>query len=476
MNITGNAIWLLGCRVAGDLLNLLLFVVISRQFGPAGAGAYSYGFAIAGFVFTLGCLGIEEYGLREYARMDAAHRPAFLAELLGTQAVMLTAAVLGVAIYLALTTPTAATVTIVAALGFYQMSAAIAATLFIPAMGHQRMMGPAVFDLLTRVVAFGITGISIYFGHASIATALLGFAVAGVVLLTLSSGSARRYNGPLSITISHHVLFKLSGVLWSFASIELFAQLFTRVGVIALTLKLSESAAGLYATGLRLTEVGLLPLSFMGVAAYPRLSQLSRGDPRAFRRVGRDLLWLTAGIGGFLAWGLYYVAPMLLVPVLGPKYAGTEPVIRIIAALALIQACEVVMGRLMLAADLQVARAVVFAVGAVTALILNIVLIPHFGISGTIYAGIVSYGVIVALYSVTLRRRLGLANLARVFLSFSASVIAAVVGAWAATSAGWPYWLCALSAIALFVAIAGPLFLLDHRRVVVAPLTRPEAV
>src|SRR5450631_1062087 len=165
MTRTRNTVWLTACRLTGDILNLLLFVLISRQFGPAGVGAYSYGFAVATFAFVIGCLGIEEYGLRHYARMDAEHRSAFLGELLGTQSLMVVAAVLGVAIYLALTGPSATTFIMVIALGVYQITAAIVATLFIPAMAAQRMLWPALAELSARAVAFAVAGCAIRFAH-----------------------------------------------------------------------------------------------------------------------------------------------------------------------------------------------------------------------------------------------------------------------------------------------------------------------
>jgi len=159
--------------------------------------------------------------------------------------------------------------------------------------------------------------------------------------------------------------------------------------------------------------------------------------------------------GTALAWGLYYVAPLLLVPVLGDRYAGTEPVIRTVAMLALVQACEVVMGRLMLCADLQIARAAVIAVGAAVALALNLLLIHPLGVDGAIYAAVLSYIVIDLLYIVALRGRLGGANLARIFLTLAASVAAGIVAAWlcAATRSG--YWTAALASAVSFIAVAG---------------------
>jgi len=214
-----------------------------------------------------------------------------------------------------------------------------------------------------------------------------------------------------------------------------------------------------------LTEVGLLPLAFMGVAAYPRLSQLFRLDIAAFQRIARNLMWLMVLVSGTLAWGLYYVAPLIVVPLLGARYAGAEAVVKSIAALALIQACEVIMGRLMLAADLQVARAAIFAVGALCTLVLNLAMIDRFGVNGTIYAGVLSYFLIVLLYAVALRRRIGASDLLSVTIAFVFSTAAAAGSASALMAAEIAYWAQAGVSVIVFIAVAAALFLLDRRRI-----------
>lgn len=191
MRTAKNAAWLTACRLSGDVLNLLLFVLISRQFGPAGVGTYSYGFAVATFVFVIGCLGIEEYGIRQYARMEPAAQAGFLAELLGTQLVMVAAAGAALAIYLMLTAPLPEKLAIVLELTAYQVAAAAAVSLFIPEMAYQRMAYPALAELASRVVACVVAGIAIYVLHASLASALLGFPLAAAVWMFLAIRSAR---------------------------------------------------------------------------------------------------------------------------------------------------------------------------------------------------------------------------------------------------------------------------------------------
>jgi|GEM_PF-1547272 len=454
LKLTTNATWLFGCRLGGDLLNLLLFVVISRNLGPAGMGAYAYGFAVATFVFVIGSIGIEEYGLRQYARLTGEQRRPFLAELLGTQLVMTAVAVAGLVVYLALTAPSPATLVTVISLSVYQVAVGLAGTLFIPAMADQRMAGPAVIDLVCRALAMVYAVAAILVWQAPIAPAAFGYVVAGALLIVLAARSATRHGAALAVKISRAAAQRVAGALWSFAASEVMAQLFSRVGVIALTLMLGEAAAGLFATGLRLIEMALTPLSMIGIAAYPRLSQLYVTDLAEFRRSGSALTWLMLALAGGLAWGLYFVSPVLLVPVFGQKYAGSEAIVQTMAAVAVVQAVEVVFGRLLLAADRQVARAAAVAAGALLSLALNMALVPRLGVDGAICASVVSYAVIDVAYGFFARQPMTGTIVAHVLATLVAGIGVGVAAAVTATAGSAWSWAPAGAFLTAFAAVA----------------------
>ena len=74
MPAISNAIWLTCSRVLADILSFLLFVAVSREFGPAGTGRYSYSFAIGSLVALAATSGFEEFGIREYVRSAVTAR------------------------------------------------------------------------------------------------------------------------------------------------------------------------------------------------------------------------------------------------------------------------------------------------------------------------------------------------------------------------------------------------------------------
>jgi O-antigen/teichoic acid export membrane protein len=418
---------------------------------------YSYGFAITGFVFVIGGLGIEEYGLREYVRFDAARRSQFMAELLGVQAVMLAGALAGVSVYLSLTAPSAATLSVIASLGYYQAALALSSTLFIPAYAQQHMVGCAFIDLICRGAAFIFAGFAIYAWNLPLPQAMVGYPLAGSLLIVLSRRSAVRHGGPVRLTISWDRLLRSVAALWSFAAAEVMGQIVTRAGVIVLSLESGAAAAGLYATGLRLVEVGLMPLAYMSIAAYPKMSSLFLENKTAFRYFGLDFIWGVLAAGVILAWGLYYVAPALLVPVFGDRYAGTEQVVRLIAALAVLQALDLGLGRVLFAANLQVVRAMAIFLGAVSALVLNPVLIRNFGLDGAIAASVSSFVIINFASFPGLQRPMGSKLLQPMLIPLVAATLGGIV-AWGCSLSGMSEGVQATASLGTFVLVAGTVF------------------
>lgn len=392
-----NAVALLACRVGADLLNFLLFLVVSRRFGPEGMGEYGYAFALAGLVYYAATLGIEEYGIREHARLPAERKASLLPNLLGTQmciAIVVIAVLIG---YLLITRPTPHMLVIIASMTVYQLSAAFAATLFVPAMAQQHMLPPAFINLAGRGSAFVITGVLIWVFHWSLFAASVAFAGGGLLMLVLAAYSAVSFKARLRPNLSMQVVIEGARTLWSFAAVGLLGQLLNRIGVIALSLQVGEAAAGIYTTGLKLVEVACLPLVFIGVAAYPRLCQ-AFADPAGFQRLSRQGVAIGVLLAAILAGCMYLAVPPLLVPVLGARFAGSETIIAAMAAIVLAQGIEIVIGRLMLAAHLNVARAVRITVGTIVCVALTVSLTPLFGIGATIAALVCSYLLVDLLY------------------------------------------------------------------------------
>jgi O-antigen/teichoic acid export membrane protein len=460
---TANAAWLVGCRVAGDLVAFLLFVAISRHFGPAGIGTYSYGFAVATLGFYVCALGIDDYGVREYVRLPRSEGARLIAELLSAQLLVIAATIAAFSLYLWVTGEWGGEIgTIVALLSSYQFAFALTRTLFIPAMGQQAMIAPALIDLACRAFAVVLAFVLVMLFGATLAESLIGFAIGAAVLLVASAWSAKRRVGTVRVSLAWRAVLARIHLLWSFAAAAALVQVFGRLGLIILTLAAGAAVAGIYATGLKFVEVALVPLFFSGFALYPSLSRLSISDQHGFLRASARFLLAWELISGLTAWALYFAIPPLLGPLLGTRFVATAPVLRLMIVLATVQAAEQVLMRLLLVSDLQLPRLRLVALATLLNLLLTVALVPRWGITGAVVAGTLACAALVVGYVIVLPRPVR-RLVTRSAVVLTASLAIATTATWYAGYNGISYWLTALLAGCSFMASLAALHGMSHR-------------
>jgi O-antigen/teichoic acid export membrane protein len=159
-------------------------------------------------------------------------------------------------------------------------------------------------------------------------------------------------------------------------------------------------------------------------------------------------------LGGLLAWALYFLVPVAIVPLFGDRFAAAAPIVRIMAGLALLSAAEIALVRVMLAAHLQLARFRLLAIGTGLNVALNLFLIPLFQIRGAVGAWILTLAVIDVLYAKAIQHCFVSRRLRSVFGAYAVAAgcglgMGLVSARWAAAG-----WVPAAVSLAAFVIAA----------------------
>jgi O-antigen/teichoic acid export membrane protein len=419
-----NAAWLTVGRLIADVLSAVLFVVISRRFGPHGLGQYSYGFAIASFTLIFSGVGAT-FGVREFARLPEERRRNLLARLLALQLAATTAVSLLAVAYVLLTGTSRDTAIIALLLSIYQVAFGFGQTLFVPACAREAMRLPAVTEAGCRAGAIVVALAAIAIGGYPLPLALVPFPVAGLLMVLVGIVSARRHGAAPSVRVSLPALRRTFAEAWPFAAADVVVLLYARADLILLGLLAGEAAAGIYFSGFKFVEVGVMPAVFLATATYPVLSSRFEGDRAAYRRASGDLLRHALLLGGLLAWGLLFVVPELVVPLLGARFAATPAIVRIMAALAIMASLEPAFGRILLAAHRQVACLRIQFFGVVVNVVLNAALIPLMGVQGAVLASIISLALMCGRYVWAARDLLPESSLLGIAAPWTAILIAA---------------------------------------------------
>jgi O-antigen/teichoic acid export membrane protein len=431
-----NAVWLSCSRVLADVLSFLLFVAVARAFGPAGTGQYSYSFAIGALVALAATSGFEEFGIREYVRSAAAARARVWSDILSTQCAQLALALAGFAIFLPFSDSAPATV--ILELATFQLAAALARTVFIPAMAAQAMLAPALLELGCRATAIALSLAALLMPHPpALPVALLPFPVSAILLLVLAYRNSRSHGAVWRLDLRWSVLLATWRRTAHFAGSETLNQFYARTDLLMIAYFLGEERVGLYATDIKFVEVGIVPLTLLGMALYPVLSAIASGPVTTFAASARDFCRVQLILSGWLAVGMSLLIPLLIVPLFGARFEPASALLPWFALLAIVKGAEVALYRLLYSVQRQAVYFRSLAAGTVMIAALNVVLIPRIGVIGAVQAAVFSTCCVVAICAAGLARyvRWGifvelLARLAvALAITWGAATLAAVLGA-----------------------------------------------
>jgi O-antigen/teichoic acid export membrane protein len=452
-----NAVWLSCSRVLADILSFLLFVAVARAFGPAGTGHYSYSFAIGALVALGATSGFEEFGIREYVRSAPAGRARIWSDIISTQCAQLALALVGLAIFLPFNDSAPATV--ILELTTFQLAAALARTMFIPAMASQAMIAPALLELGCRATAIALALIVLLMPDPpTLAVALLPFPASAIPLLVLAYRNSKSHGTVWHLDLRWSVLRATWRRTAHFAGSETLNQFYARTDLLMIAYFLGVERVGLYATDIKFVEVGIVPLILLGVALYPVLSAIAAGPVTIFAALARDFCRVQLMLSGWLAVGMSLLIPLLIVPLFGARFEPATGLLPWFALLAIVKGAEVALYRLLYSVQRQAVYFRSLAAGTVVIAALNVVLIPRVGVSGAVQAAVFSTCCVVSICAAGLVRFVQW----RIFIELPARLAAALVLTWGATTLaaalGAAPWLCAALGCCLFpgaAALAG---------------------
>lgn len=449
--------WLTIARFSGDAAGVVLFFALSRRLGIEATGDYSFAFAVAALVAAFVGLGMEEFGLREYSRLDATQGRATFRTIMGLQTLLGLAAGVALLGYLAFTGTTAERAWTVVLVVLHVLTFQYALMYFIPAYSRQHMQVPAILECICRAGPMIVAALLVTYAGSSLMMAIVPIAAGTTLLMLLALGSARREGADLRPNVRAADLKALLSTAWPIAASTLAYNLYGRAPVVLLALLAGAAETGSFATAYKLYEFGLMPVFLLGVAVFPGLSRSFEQPGRAFAGLANAFLRTSMVFGTLLAWGLLFLAPPLLPLVLGADFTAAVTPTRLIAAVAYLAAIDLAFLRITLAMHLQELRLRIQASAMVVVIGLCAALIPTHGAVGAIVAFASAQIVMIMLYLFVLSRQaqsrellrtvvLGTALLATSLLA-GALLWPPLVGPWAAA----PLTLAGIG----FVAIAG---------------------
>ncbi len=384
---------------------LLLFVVLSRAFGPEGIGAYSFAMAFTGFFAVVADFGLYALTLKELSRGSDAIGDAY-APILVLRTVLSVAVLAFLLLSLELFGFPRETSLIIAAIGVFQLAQRLTRGYGAAFLAREDSRVAAALDASLGTLA-PLAVIGAVAAGANLQTALIALPLVAVChaalghwwLVATRSSSRRRVSCRDIIEVAQDAIpYAFSGLL---------TQLSRRIDVLLLGFLLGTIAAGIYNVAFRVALLPLLVLQFSAVALFPRASKLHASSPREFEKLYHRALGVMVLLGIPATFGLALVAPAVVIQLFGEGLAESTAILRILAALVAVRCASRVMAIFLMSSDRQALRTKLQLIAALAHILSNAVLIPWMGIAGAAVATIGSELLVLVLLAAYLSPTVG---------------------------------------------------------------------
>lgn len=383
--VAKNAFWLFAAQGITRLFRFGVIFIAARALGPDGYGSFSYALAASVIAFMLadwgvGLLVVREHGKREKARFLRAALAFKLALVGGFTA-------LGVGGWFLIGDP--------GARGVYLVLLALMALqqvrdFFVYVLRAEELMEREF--VASAVEAFGTFGLAaLFFGLGG---GILSLGAAYVIAMAASLATAwalarKTYRKPLVAWDSEEARWLLQNG-WSLTLFGVLVLVLFSASQIVLGETRTPAEVGLYALASKVITLALLVPQIVMTALFPYLIRVVGSDR------GREVALIVSGVltvlGLAVAVGTNLFAPWMVTLAGGAGFEQAVPVLRHLIWLVVMLFPVTFLDYYLIAHGRQVADMIATGIAAVATVVLNVVLIPRWGVSGAVWATMLGQG------------------------------------------------------------------------------------
>ncbi|MEK7077072.1 MAG: flippase, partial [Patescibacteria group bacterium] len=383
--VAKNTFWLAVSNIGGRLLRAVIIIYAARVLGAAEWGVFSYAIGLAALLTIFTDLGIGPTITRETAKIAD---PGYKTRILST-AFFIKLAILAIGVNLVLFiaphfTSIEKAKMILPIIAFVLIFDSLRQFGFSLIQALERMEWEAGLYLITNVaiVAFGFLFLTASptvssFTYAYALGTGVGMAATYFVLKDKLTGLFTQFSRKLVRTIFSSA--------WPFAVSTTMAGLMINTDIILIGYFLRAEDVGFYSAADRITQILYLLPAILAAATFPTIARLTSEGTRVQTALERSMgiafmLALPLALGGLL------VAPDLVTLLFGNSYLPATLSLQILFLTMMLNFPSVFLMNAIFAFNEQ-KKLVLFAViGGATNVILDLILIPFFGIAGSAWA------------------------------------------------------------------------------------------
>lgn len=385
--IYNNAKWIIACKIAQSLIQLVVGMLSARYLGPSNYGLINYAAAITAFFLPVMHLGLDSTLVREYS-----DKPEQEGRILGTSLMMnmasAVACMIGVTAFASVANPGDTTTILVCML--------YSCTLFFQAIEMLQYWFQAKllskYSSLAMLCAYVVvsaykiwllaSGKSIYWFALSHA---VEYGVTGVLLLI-----AYKKKGKQKICFSFRMAKELFYSSRHYIMAMLMVVVYGKIGNILLTLVCGEAENGYFATAVTCTSILVFAFNAIIDTSRPVILESRKKSEESFEKSVSIVYSIIIYLSLAQSIGFTLFAKLIIRILYGEDYMAAVPVLQILVWNSAFSYMGYIRNIWILAEE---KHSVLFAInlsGAIASCVLNALMIPVWGACGAAFASVLT--------------------------------------------------------------------------------------
>jgi O-antigen/teichoic acid export membrane protein len=390
---TKNIVWPLLTRVGGGLIALFVTIYLARYLGPTNYGHLSYAVSFVGLFAIIGTLGIDNVLYRELIQ-----HPDKKNEYLGSAFVLkfcagLIAAIFTIASAFIFPVNDVSNYVILMLSLTFVFNSFNVITYEFQAHVNQKPLSIAAFTVVMtlNVLKLGVVFLDkgvLYIGGLLVLESIL-YAVFFTYIRIRYYGSLLHWQ--YKPELAKAILINS----WPFIFIALFSSVYARIDQVMLKHLIDSSAVGIYDAAVRIAEMWLFVPGIIASSLFPAILNGKKSSIHEYKKRILTLTGFLVTVATILATLTSLIAHPLMLAIYGPAFSESAGVFSIYIWSGVFVSVSIVLHYFLLAEN---KRKVIFfsSLGTmVLNVLLNLLLIPIFGITGAAFATLISYAILV---------------------------------------------------------------------------------
>ena len=428
-----NAGLLTIARAASLGLNFVVWVHLARVLAPERFGVLGFGLALVGYFVLVVTLGIDMVGIREIAR-DRSRVAELVADVVSLRLLLGLAAGAGYLVTVWVLPQPPLYRVVLTALGLHVLVRAFQLDWVFVAVEEVSVVAWREF-MASVLMTAGV----LLFVRSPEAVVLAALFVTGAPLASTAAMWVRYRAdfGPVRLWRRQANWGSILRPALPLAASALMIEVYTNLDRLMLEAFRPTAEVGWYTAAYKAATFGLVPTTVLYAVFFPFLSS-ALGDPAEMAARGRTYARALYAFGAPVALAAPFLATPAMTLVFGDAYAVAGPALALLLANVGVMYLNMSLGTPLMAWDLQTPYMWTVVAGGVANVILNVLLIPSYGMEGAAVATLASESVVFIGLVYLYRQTTGSTPFALLWRAVLAAAVGAVPPAAWAAYADWP--------------------------------------